>query len=42
MTQAFDSQGAGIGTVVLFFVVGLALLARVDETEGVAAAGRGS
>jgi len=41
MTTAFNSQRAGIATVVLFFVVGLVLLARVDEAEGIAAAGRG-
>ena len=40
MTEAFDSQRAGIATVVLFFVVGLVLLGRVDEAEGVEAAGR--
>jgi len=40
MTQAFDSQRAGIATVVLFFVVGLVLLVRVDEAEGIATADR--
>jgi UMF1 family MFS transporter len=40
MTELFDSQRAGIATVVLFFVVGLVLLGRVDEAEGIEAAGR--
>jgi len=42
MTTTFNSQRAGIGTVVLFFVVGLVLLSRVDEAEGIESAGRGS
>jgi len=41
LTQAFNSQRAGIAVVLVLFVLGLALLASVDEGEGVAAAGRG-
>ena len=40
LTQAFDSQRAGISIVLVLFVVGLALLARVDEKEGIELAGR--
>ena len=40
LTQAFHSQRAGIAVVLVLFVLGLALLASVDEEEGVAAAGR--
>ncbi len=41
-TTAFESQRAGVATVLLFFVVGGALLLRVNEREGVAASGRAS
>ncbi|HRX19089.1 MAG TPA: MFS transporter, partial [Gemmatimonadales bacterium] len=37
-SQAFGSQRAGVGTVVLFLGVGLLLLAGVDERAGIAAA----
>ncbi|MCG8636325.1 MAG: MFS transporter [Desulfobacterales bacterium] len=40
LTQAFDSQRAGISVVVLFFVIGGLILSRVDEEKGVAAAGK--
>jgi UMF1 family MFS transporter len=40
MTQAFNTQRAGIATVALFLVVGLVLLLRVDEAEGIATADR--
>ncbi|HYE96750.1 MAG TPA: MFS transporter [Rubricoccaceae bacterium] len=40
-TEAFDSQRAGVATVLFFFLVGGLLLLRVDEREGIAAAGRG-
>ena len=35
LTQAFDSQRAGISVVVVFLVAGGLLLLRVDETEGI-------
>ena len=38
LTQAFDSQRAGVSVVIAFFVVGGLLLVRVDENEGLAAA----
>ena len=38
LTQAFDSQRAGVAVVILFFIVGGLLLARVDEARGIAAA----
>ncbi len=38
LTQAFDSQRAGVAVVILFFVAGGLLLSRVDEKEGLAAA----
>ncbi len=41
LTEAFDSQRAGIAVVLVLFVLGLALLSGVDEEEGIAAAGRG-
>jgi UMF1 family MFS transporter len=41
MTQVFDSQRAGVATVIAFFVVGGVLLATVDERRGVAAAREG-
>ena len=37
MTEAFDSQRAGVATVVPFFVVGGLLLLTVDEKRGIAA-----
>ncbi|MGB5398669.1 MAG: MFS transporter, partial [Thermoanaerobaculia bacterium] len=40
LTQTFNNQRAGIAVVLVLFVLGLALLASVDEKEGVAAAGR--
>ena len=40
MTDAFDSQRAGVATVLVFFLVGGLLLLRVDERAGVAASGR--
>ncbi len=42
MTDAFDTQRAGVATVLAFFLVGGLLLLRVDERAGVAAAGRES
>jgi UMF1 family MFS transporter len=38
LTQAFDSQRAGVAVVILFFIVGGLLLTRVDEARGIAAA----
>ena len=38
LTEAFDSQRAGVSVVALFFVVGGLLLTRVDEAAGIAAA----
>jgi len=38
LTQLFDSQRAGLSVVVLFFLIGGLLLARVDEKAGMAAA----
>lgn len=40
LTAAFSSQRAGIAVVLVLFLAGLALLAGVDEREGIAAAGR--
>jgi UMF1 family MFS transporter len=37
-TSVFDSQRAGVATVLIFFVVGGWLLATVDERAGIAAA----
>ena len=39
-TQLFESQRAGVATILFFFVVGGLLLMRVDEAEGRAASGR--
>ncbi len=39
-TQIFESQRAGVATILIFFVVGGLLLMRVDEAEGRAASGR--
>jgi len=36
--QAFNSQRAGVATVLVFFIVGGALLAMVNEPAGIAAA----
>ena len=36
-TQAFNNQRAGIATVVLFFIIGGVILARVNEAKGLAA-----
>lgn len=38
MAEAFDSQRAGVATVILFFVIGGVILASVDERAGIAAA----
>jgi UMF1 family MFS transporter len=40
-TGWFESQRAGVATVILFFVVGGLLLLRVREAEGIRLAGRG-
>ena len=40
VTQAFDSQRAGIATVLLFLLVGAVVLAVVDERRGIEAAGQ--
>ncbi len=40
LTQAFGSQRAGIAIVLVLFAVGLLLLSRVDEREGIEVAGR--
>lgn len=37
VTQLFDSQRVGMSTILLFFIVGGALLARVDEKAGIKA-----
>lgn len=37
-SQLFDNQRAGVATVLLFLLVGLALLSRVDERDGISAA----
>ena len=37
LTQAFDSQRAGVCIVILFFIVGSIVLTRVDETAGIRA-----
>jgi len=39
-TVAFDSQRAGVATVLIAFALGAVLLMRVDEAAGVAASGR--
>ena len=41
-TELFDSQRAGVATILVFFVVGGVLLMRVDEAEGREASGRGA
>ncbi len=38
MTELFNSQRAGMATVIIFFTVGALLLLRVDEKEGIKAA----
>ena len=40
LTQAFGSMRAGISVVLVLFALGMILLARVDEKEGIEAAGR--
>ncbi len=40
LTQLFDSQRAGIAIVLVLFALGLVLLGRVDEREGIELAGR--
>jgi UMF1 family MFS transporter len=39
-TTLFDSQRAGVATVLIFFVIGAVLLLFVNEKEGVALAKR--
>ena len=41
LTEAFGTQRAGVASVLVFFLVGGALLLRVDEKAGIAASGRG-
>lgn len=38
MSEAFNSQRAGVATVIIFFVIGGVILASVDERAGIAAA----
>jgi MFS-type transporter involved in bile tolerance (Atg22 family) len=40
LTEGFGSQRAGMAGVLVMFVVGLGLLALVDEREGIRVAGR--
>lgn len=40
LTQMFDSMRVGISVVLVLFVLGMILMARVDEGEGIATAGR--
>ena len=40
LTQVFGSQRAGVGVVVIFFIIGGILLTRVDEKAGIRAAGQ--
>jgi UMF1 family MFS transporter len=40
LTQVFDSMRVGISVVLVLFVLGFTLLARVDEQEGIETAGR--
>ena len=40
LTQWTGTQRSGVGVVIGFFLLGLVLLARVDESEGIRAAGR--
>ena len=42
LTRIFSTQRVGMAVVVLFFVLGLSLLASVDEEAGILMAGRGS
>ncbi|HEX9952499.1 MAG TPA: MFS transporter [Rubricoccaceae bacterium] len=42
LTEAFESQRAGVASVLLFFLVGGLLLLRVDERAGIVASGRGA
>ncbi|MEL6612484.1 MAG: MFS transporter, partial [Bacteroidota bacterium] len=40
LTTTFESQRAGVAVVLVFFVIGAALLTLVDEREGIELAGR--
>lgn len=40
LTRIFDSQRAGVASLVLFFIIGGLLLLRVDEQEGMAESSR--
>ena len=40
LTEAFDSQRIGVSVVLVLFAVGAFVLLRVDENDGMAAAGR--
>ena len=40
LTEAFDSMRVGISVVLVLFLLGMVLLSRVDEKEGIEAAGR--
>jgi len=40
VTLLFDSQRAGVATVLLFFTIGMWLILRVNEKEGIALSGR--
>ena len=40
LTEAFGSQRIGISIVIVLFVIGAALLTRVDEAEGIRLSGR--
>jgi UMF1 family MFS transporter len=41
LTVAFGSQRFGVAVVIVFFIIGLILLRRVDEEEGIRMSGRG-
>jgi len=41
LTEVFNSQRAGVAIVVVLFIFGLIILARVDEQEGIKVAQRG-
>ena len=40
LTRIFDSQRAGVASLVLFFIIGGLLLLRVDEQKGIAESSR--
>ncbi|MEW6238516.1 MAG: MFS transporter [Candidatus Omnitrophota bacterium] len=40
LTQTFASQRAGVAAIIVFFIIGACLLAKVDEAEGLRCAGR--